>query len=278
MNDLTPRHVRDGSTLPRVRSVARAVSILRAFTPERRRLTLAEIVRTCGLDAGTTRRILVTLRDEGLVRQDPGDGTYCLSLDVLELASAVPEGNSLREVTESRLVRLARDTGATVFLSIVRSGEALCLARYHGEAAVQVRWWSVGGKLPLNCGAGPKVLLAHLPEFQRQAFLSGPLDGLTPASVTASRSLKREIDRIRRVGWAVSRDDVAVGLSAVAVPLQNSDEATLAAISVGGLTAQVLGPHPSATKPPPCLAALNRCREDLMPVVRSMRSEADIGA
>ena len=260
-----PRRTRDGSTLSRVRSISRAIHIMRAFSPERRHLTLAEIVRATGLDAGTTRRILVTLKDESIVRQDDNTGTYCLSLDMLQIAGAVPEGNSLRELTESRLMRLARDTGATVFLSILRNNSAICLARYHGESAVQVRWWSVGGKLPLNCGAGPKVLLAHMPDGQRKSFLDSNLTQLTAKSVIDATFLQRELDEIRDTGWAITHDDVAVGLSALAIPLSNADGDVLAAVSVGGLTAQIAGEGS-----PRCLNDLLRCGEDLATLVRSI--------
>lgn len=259
------RRTRDGSTLPRVRSISRAIHIMRAFTPERRHLTLAEIVRATGLDAGTTRRILVTLRDESIVRQDENTGTYCLALDVLQIAGAVPEGNSLRELTQSRLMRLARDTGATVFLSILRNDSAICLARYHGESAVQVRWWSVGGKLPLNCGAGPKVLLAHMPDDERDSFLESNLTQLTAKSVIDAAHLKQELDEIRETGWAITHDDVAVGLSALAIPLTNAAGDVLAAVSVGGLTAQIAGEGS-----PRCLDDLLRCGRDLATLVRSI--------
>lgn len=261
----TPRHIRDGSTLARVRSVSRAIHIMRAFTPERRHLTLAEVVRATGLDAGTTRRLLVTLRDESIVRQDENTGTYCLSLDMLQIAGAVPEGNSLRELTESRLIRLARDTGATVFLSILRNDSAVCLARYHGESAVQVRWWSVGGKLPLNCGAGPKVLLAHMPDNQKEQYLKSNLTQLTAKSIIDAAQLRKELDEIRDSGWAMTHDDVAVGLSALAIPLQNADGDVLAAVSVGGLTAQIAGEGS-----PRCLDDLLRCEQDLATLVRSI--------
>ena len=263
--DSNPRRTRDGSTLARVRAVSRAIHIMRAFTPERRHLALAEIVRATGLDAGTTRRILVTLRDESIVRQDENTGLYCLSLDMLQIAGAVPEGNSLRELTQSRLVRLARDTGVTVFLSILRNDSAICLARYHGDSAVQVRWWSVGGKLPLNCGAGPKVLLAHMPDSQSESFLKSNLTQLTAKSTIDAACLRQELDSIRETGWAITHDDVAVGLSALAIPLMNADGDVLAAVSVGGLTAQITGEGS-----PRCLDDLLRCGQDLTTLVRSI--------
>ena len=209
--------------------------------------------------------IAVKRGDIACVVIDDNTGTYCLSLDMLQIAGAVPEGNSLRELTESRLMRLARDTGATVFLSILRNNSAICLARYHGESAVQVRWWSVGGKLPLNCGAGPKVLLAHMPDGQRKSFLDSNLTQLTAKSVIDATFLQRELDEIRDTGWAITHDDVAVGLSALAIPLSNADGDVLAAVSVGGLTAQIAGEGS-----PRCLNDLLRCGEDLATLVRSI--------
>ena len=261
-----PRRTRDGSTLPRVRSISRAIHIMRAFTPERRHLTLAEIVRATRLDAGTTRRILVTLRDESIVRQDDNTGASCLALDVLQIAGAVPEGNSLRELTQSRLMRLARDTGATVFLSILRQRmPPYAWPGITGNSAVQVRWWSVGGKLPLNCGAGPKVLLAHMPDEERDSFLNSNLTQLTAKSVIDAARLQQELDDIRETGWAITHDDVAVGLSALAMPLTNADGDVLAAVSVGGLTAQIAGEGA-----PRCLDDLLRCGQDLATLVRSI--------
>ena len=248
-----------------MRAVSRAVGILRAFTPERQHLALAEVARAAGLDSGTTRRILVTLKDEGLVRQDDGNGTYCLSLELLQLASAVPDGNSLRELTASRLMRLARETQATVFLSIRQGDAAVCLARYHSESAVQVRWWSVGGKLPLNCGAGPKVLLSNLSGEEKEQILSGSLTQLTGHSTAEPESLRTEIDQISQAGWALTQDDVAEGLSALAVPLCNGLGEVLAAISIGGLTPQII-----SQSEPRWLNELQRCEQDLAPIVRSI--------
>ena len=199
------------------------------------------------------------------MRQDEGTGTYCLSIEMLQFASAVPEGNSLRELTESRLIRLARDMQATVFLSIRQGNAAICLGRYHSESAVQVRWWSVGGRLPLNCGAGPKVLLSCMPDDQVQKFLAGPMTQLTGQSITDPKVLREEIDTIRRNGWALTQDDVAEGLSALAVPLQNGAGNVLAAISIGGLTPQIVTDgHPRR------LDDLQRCQQDLAPLVRSI--------
>lgn len=249
---------RDGSSLPRVRAVSRAIAILRAFSPETPYLALAGVAARAGLDAGTTRRILVTLRDDGLVRQDERSGHYCLTLGVLQLAGAVPQADSLKDLTESVLTALADETHATVFLSAAIDEEAICLARYHGESAIQVRWWAVGGSLPLNCGAAPKTLFAHTSEQTRERLLKQKLTQLTPHSVTDPNVLRAELDTIRTRGWALAQDDVADGLSALAAPVRNDAGEVIAAVSIGGLTPQIVGDGE-----PRILPRLLACAEDI---------------
>lgn len=258
---------RDGSTLPRVRAVSRAVSILRAFTADRPHLGLSEIVRATGLDAGTTRRLLVTLRDDGLVQQDTASGAYALSLGILELSSAVPETVSLKGIAERRLIQLAAETGTTVYLSALRGNAVMCVARYHGEAAVKLRWWGVGETLAINCGAGPRVILAHLPTDQQATLLSGPLDRLSDRSITDADTLRAKLADIRARGWEVTEDEVELGLSAIAVPLINATGEVIAAISIGGLTPRIVGPRQDDL-----VAALQAAARDLRADVRSLRA------
>jgi DNA-binding IclR family transcriptional regulator len=244
---------RDGSTLARVRSVARAVAILRCFGPGQMHLTLGEIASRAELDAGTTRRLLVTLRDEGLIGQT-SNGRYHLTMQMMRFAAAVPEGRSLRDLARDDLRALADETGLTVLLSVLQDGEAICIGREHGDSPVQVRWWPVGESMPLNCGAAPRLLLAHMPEEARQEVYDGTLATLTRHSTTNPLALKDQVERIRAAGWSIASDDVVEGLSALAAPIRNGTGNVVGAISVGGLTSTIV--NPGGEPHPDLLAAL----------------------
>jgi len=231
-----PHSNRDGRSLARVRSVSRAVAILRTFSAKQPFLTLGEISKLAGLDAGTTRRILITLRDEGLVWQKYQKGLYSLSYRVLELTSSIPGRITLQELIGMNLQQLAKDSGMTVYLSIAGQTEAICLARFLSEQAIDVRWWSEGGGMPLHCGAGPKILLAHLSTDRRQQLFAGEMKALTPKSICTPQQLEREIIKIIKQGYALSMDDVALGLSALGMPLYNEQGELLAAVSIAGLS------------------------------------------
>lgn len=231
------RRGQQGATLPRVRAVSRAIAILRSFTPKNATMALNEIARSTGLDAGTARRILVTLRDEGMIHQDAVSGLYSLSTGCLELSRAVPRTLTLASLVEQRLVQLARDTQTTVYLSVVRGDQAICAARHNGGSAIEVRWWMEGESRAFNLGTGPRVLLAHLDDAARERILSGPLK----LGRDEEKALREEIAAIRKSGFIVKHDEIAVGISAMAVPLLDDQGRLVAAVSTGGLTTRYVG-------------------------------------
>lgn len=220
-----------------VRAVSRAVAVLRAFRQDRPTLALAEVAAGAQLDRATARRMLLTLMEEGLVRQEAVSQRYALTLQMLELAAAVPTGG-LREEARPVMQRLARATGATVFLSVAGTPGALCLERVDGHDPVQVTWWAVGSYMPWNCGAGPRLLLAYMGRAEAAAALRHAVM-LTPHSETNAPALLSHLAEVRRRGYEVTVDDVTVGLSAVAVAVGTSAE-PVAALSIGGLTDSLL--------------------------------------
>lgn len=221
-----------------VRAVSRAIAVLRAFTPERPGISLAEAARAAGLDKATTRRLLRTLIDEGLVRQDTVSQRYALTLGILPIAAAVHSGG-LREEARPVMTRLAHECGVTSFLSVADQQGALCLERVHGSDPVHVRWWGVGQHMPWNCGAGPRLLLAYMCDERVKVALRR-MQALTPHSETDAARLRRHLAEVKARGWEAAVDDVAIGLSAVAVPVRGATGEVIAALSLGGLTHLVL--------------------------------------
>ena len=238
-----------------VRAVSRAVAVLRAFRPDQPSLALAEIAAGAQLDRATARRMLLTLMEEGLVRQDAATQRYALTLRMLELAAAVPTGG-LREEARPVMLRLARETGATVFLSVPGTPGALCLERVDGHDPVQVKWWAVGSHMPWNCGAGPRLLLAFMTAAEVTAALRHAVT-LTPLSQTNVPALLDHLATVRRRGYETTVDDVTVGLSAVAVAVGPGKP--VAALSIGGLTDSLL----DAVGEPRYLATLKEAAKEI---------------
>jgi DNA-binding IclR family transcriptional regulator len=222
------------------RVVHRALAILRAFRATDRTLSLREIAQRAQLDKGTARRLLRTLMTERLIEQPQAGGDYSLSVGVLELAAGLTPASDLRQQAQSTLAAIAAATGATTFMGIVHDGAALCIARVDGGSAIQIRFWSVGGRMPLHCGAGPRTLLAHLPARIQARVLAGPLAKLTAATPTDPAALAVSLEQIRRRGWELSVDDVVKGIASIGLPVRNAAAEVLGAVSISGLHAHIL--------------------------------------
>ncbi|MGY0064644.1 IclR family transcriptional regulator domain-containing protein [Streptomyces sp. LZ34] len=109
---------------------------------------------------------------------------------------------------------LARATGATVGIFVLREGRALTAAAVPGEAEAFAPM-RAGMAFPWMTAAG-KVLVAGAP-----AGL--PVD-------PPSRAWSQEAARIREAGFAVDREEVAEGVCCVAAPLRGHNGTAVAAL------------------------------------------------
>jgi IclR family acetate operon transcriptional repressor len=78
-----------------------------------------------------------------------------------------------------------------------------------------------------------KAMLAELPlsELERR-YSDADLGSGTPAAITDRAVLEAELDEIRRQGYALNWEESAEGVSAVAVALQDTGGAPVAALGI----------------------------------------------
>jgi DNA-binding IclR family transcriptional regulator len=134
------------------------------------------------------------------------------------------------------MIELVERTGETAFLMIRDGLHALCIERVEGEH-VQSLALKLGGTLPLHLGAGPRVLLAFAPaEVQRQYLAQEPLRAFTLKTIHDPEALRADIAGIQSTGYALSYEDVTIGVAAIGVPLFNHKSEVVGALSLSGIT------------------------------------------
>ena len=98
-----------------------------------------------------------------MLEYDPASSRYRLGLKVFRLGSVVGKSMELATQADALLEQLAEETAETAFMVVPDGDEALCLRRFDGGQHVRVLFLEVGMRQPFNCGAAPRVLLAHMP-------------------------------------------------------------------------------------------------------------------
>jgi len=220
--------------------LGRVQAILAAFAGDLTSAGPSEVAARIGANKSTTFRVLGSMERAGLLDRRP-DGTFGLGLWLMELGSLVESRLDLRRTAEPTLEELGRATGQTVFLSILHGHQATCIDRIAGSN-VDVMALRLGGTLPLYCGAGPRVLLAALPDSEIERYLEGaPFPGLTPATLTSAVQLRADVTHTRESGYVLSMEDVTVGVSALGAPVHDAAGTTIAAISIAGLKHEFTG-------------------------------------
>ncbi|MCW0214868.1 MAG: IclR family transcriptional regulator [Pseudonocardia sp.] len=220
-----------------VRVLVKAMAVLELLAEAADELSLGDIAARLELNKSTCHRILTTLAAGDFVER-PSPGSYRLGVGAFRIGSAMARRLSVHERVLPAMRVLYRETGETVFLLVPRGQEAVCVERLDGRYA-STHTLRVGGSLPLHLGAGPRLLLAALPDDQVEGYLAGPLQVRTSPTQMTADELREQVRLIRRDGYATSHDDVELGVKALSVPVRDHLGDVVAALSLSGLAAHL---------------------------------------
>src|SRR5690606_32438089 len=127
----------DDGPLIRRTALGRALSVLDAFGPQHRLLSLSEISRRAGLTLPTTHRLVSELVAWGALERHPS-GQYYLGLRLLELAALAPRGLQLREAAYPYLDDLHQATRANVHLGVRDGHEVVYVETMRSRVSAQI--------------------------------------------------------------------------------------------------------------------------------------------
>jgi DNA-binding IclR family transcriptional regulator len=232
MATLVVHNMNSRRAYPGTQAVLRAVRLLKALGAAPTPPTLAQLVRTVGLNKTTAYRLLTALEAEGLVERGTSDG-YRLGPELVALGSRALGARDLREAARGELIALAKQTRETAHLEVRVGAETLILDEVMGSHRVGTTP-SLGTRWPAHATSTGKVLLAALSDEGLDALLKWPLQALTPRTITDRRALRRELQRVRDRGYATGIEELEPGFMAVAVPVLARDGQVVAAVGIGG--------------------------------------------
>ncbi|WP_079122867.1 IclR family transcriptional regulator domain-containing protein [Streptomyces abyssalis] len=213
-----------------VQSVARALSVMRSFTAQRRSQTLTEVARQTGLDRATARRLLLTLADLGYVASD--GRAFELTPRTLELGYAYLSSMSLPEIAQPHLQSLARELNETAALAVLDGEEIVYVSLVQSTRLMAVKI-SVGTRFDAYTTSMGRVLLAGLPDAELdERFARLKLEARTDHTIRSTRTLRDEIDRVRKQGWSLVDSELEEGLRGAAAPVRDRGGQVVAAANV----------------------------------------------
>ncbi len=227
-------------TYPGAQTVQRAVSLLKTFTDSQPELGLADLARAVNLNKATTHRLLAALEREGFISRNPANEAYRLGPELIVLGWRALRANDLRNVSRPELQTLAQETGETVTLEVLTDSDTLILDEVLSRHMIGGTP-SIGTRWPAHATSTGKVMLAFLLDAEREAHLQSRLAKLTENTISSREALKRELAQVREQGYAIANEELEIGFVVIGAPVFNHESEVVAAISVGGPSARMIG-------------------------------------
>lgn len=220
------------STGSGTQAVDRAAQLVSSVVHADEPLTFADLQEASGLAKSTTSRMLAALERSHLLERDAA-GSYVAGSLFWLYAARHDAWEELVRLARPALERLGDQTRETVHLSVTRGEQVVQVAQVDSRFLLGTRDWTEV-EVPAHTSALGKVFYAW-----DSLNIPTRLERLTDATVTDPDALRHEGARTRKRGWAVTRDELEVGLTGVAVPVQGPRGDVVAALGISGPTARL---------------------------------------
>lgn len=216
-----------------VEAVAKAFEVLESFNGSEE-VALGEISRRVGLNKSRTFRLLCTMAGRGYIERSEDGARYRLGMKLFERAFNVHR--NLKEVSRKAMLELNEKFNEAVNLAVMEDGHVVYLDIVEGSRPFHTLA-TVGCRMPHHRTSLGKAMLAYFSAENPNSPVRPLLSSLAPQQAQA---LLRELDQIRRRGYAVDDEDNEAGVGCIGAPVFDKSGQPVAAISVSGSAHRIL--------------------------------------
>ncbi len=214
-----------------VGSVSHALTLLAALR-DHPSLAVRECAELLGVAPSTAHRLLTTMQASGFVVQDPATRRYGAGPALVAVALASLQRIDVGRVARPHLAALAAETSETVSLAVAEGATVRFIDSVEGTEVVRVSS-RTGVTVPAHTSSAGKVLLAGLEQDELlRLYPATRLQRRTRHTIGSRALLLKEIEEVRRLGYATSLEESARGLASVAVGIGDVRGRVIAALTV----------------------------------------------
>src|ERR1700688_1351608 len=239
---IEPKSHADNNPDPRdggVQSVDRALLIIETLAEDDEGYRLSDLAVRSGLSTSTVHRLLATLEKRRFVQFDRYESKWHVGAQSFAVGATFTRRRNFTAQAMPFLRKLRDQTRETANLAGVDDGFIIVLTRMESREIMR-SLTKVGGRVAMVASGVGKAVLATYSDQDVQASISRQgMPRLTEKSIVRPGELFKELETIRRQGYAVDDEEARMGLRCVAAVVYNDCGEPLAAISVSGMTSRV---------------------------------------
>lgn len=214
-------------------SADRVLRVMELFNGGERSLSLSEIADRMSLPKSSVHRLLATLLAHGFIERDPFTRRYRLGIKLFEIGSLVIHDRGLHAAAHPVVEELAVSTGETCHLAVLSGTDAVYVYKIDGSATI-IMSSRVGGRAPCFCTSIGKALVAWSGEDIFRQVVKRGFQPFTPNTIRDAKRLATELEKVRRDGYALDREEFQPGLTCIAAPVRDHSGRVVAALGLAG--------------------------------------------
>ena len=215
------------------RSLLKAISILKSFSPEESGLGATEIARKNNISLTTAHRILLSLTKGEFLQQDEKSAKYSIGPELYVLGNLYLSTANMLRVSEPVMKALNDLTGEAVSLSILdEKGYVTIVLREETKFPLRIGT-HIGVSFPAYATARGKALLSELNETEiDRLFPYETLKPLTKKTISTKTKLKLELEQVSKTGIAMSGGESIEGADGIASVVREASGKAIGAIAI----------------------------------------------
>jgi IclR family transcriptional regulator, acetate operon repressor len=237
-----PRSTADQDTEVRdsgVQSVDRALSIIETLAEDDEGYRLSDLAIRTGLSTSTVHRLLATLENRRFVQFDRSQSKWHVGARCFTVGATFARRRNFAAQAIPYLRKLRDLTRETANLAVVDDEFIIVLTRMESREIMR-SLTKLGGRVAMVAsGVGKAVLATYSNEDVSAIIHHHGMPRLTEKSIVRPSDLFKELEKIRRQGYAIDDEEACMGLRCVAAVVFNDCAEPLAAISVSGMTGRL---------------------------------------
>jgi IclR family transcriptional regulator, KDG regulon repressor len=217
-----------------LQTLSRAVAVLDCFTQEHSEMGVREIARLVNLSSSATGRLLASLKELGILSQNPNTRAYSMGSRVLSWANLYNSTLDIRNQAMPAIRELHQATRETISLYVLDGKDRVCVERLESPQNVRIVQ-RIGRRLPLYAGSAGKVILAFLTvERQAEYLRTTHISAFTDKTITDMETMRTELMKTRQQGYAISYGEWVEDAAGVAAPILNQNGEVIGALAISG--------------------------------------------
>lgn len=202
-------------------------------------LGLTELYQRLGLSKSSIQRLTFTLEQLGYIERSGTSKKFRLGPKTLSIGFSVMRNLDLEQLSSPYLQEASKEIGETVNLAILDGKEIVYVGRNASYQALNVNI-RIGSRRPLHSTSMGKVMLAFMTKDQLEEILETvELTAFTSRTITRRQDLMTELEKVRVRNFAISDEEMEIGVRSLAAPIRNAAGEVVAAVNIAVPTTRI---------------------------------------